>query len=126
MLKALTKALAAWTGRRPSEGQAPPAPTPAAREASPAAKVIAAPEVQRGGKPEAPRPSNGSPPAPAVLREHKANPAPERPALPAEVLEERIRVRAYFLAQAAGFPAGRSEEFWRQAEREIHSGNGHG
>jgi len=34
--------------------------------------------------------------------------------------EERIRFRAYFLAEAAGFPEGREDEFWFQAEKEIH------
>ena len=33
--------------------------------------------------------------------------------------EDKIRVRAYLLAEAAGFPAGRADEFWHQAEREI-------
>jgi hypothetical protein len=33
--------------------------------------------------------------------------------------EDRIRVRAYFLAEAAGFPEGRAEEFWFKAEKEI-------
>jgi hypothetical protein len=36
--------------------------------------------------------------------------------------EDRIRFRAYLLAEAAGFPAGRADEFWLQAEREIRSG----
>jgi hypothetical protein len=33
--------------------------------------------------------------------------------------EERIRERAHQLWQQAGEPAGRHEEFWRQAEAEI-------
>ena len=33
--------------------------------------------------------------------------------------EERLRIRAYYLAEAAGFPAGRANDFWYQAEREI-------
>jgi hypothetical protein len=37
-------------------------------------------------------------------------------------LEEKIRLRAYLLAEAAGFPPGRADEFWQQAEREIRSG----
>ena len=37
--------------------------------------------------------------------------------------EDKIRIRAYLLAEAAGFPAGRADEFWIQAERDIRSGN---
>jgi hypothetical protein len=33
--------------------------------------------------------------------------------------EEQVRMRAYFLAEAAGFPDGRADEFWQQAEQEI-------
>jgi hypothetical protein len=36
-----------------------------------------------------------------------------------EQLEEKIRVRAYLLAEEAGFPTGRADEFWLRAEREI-------
>jgi hypothetical protein len=35
--------------------------------------------------------------------------------------EDRIRIRAYLLAEKAGFPPGRADEFWHQAEREIRS-----
>jgi hypothetical protein len=38
---------------------------------------------------------------------------------PRETQEERIRVRAYFLAEAAGFPEGRADQFWLQAEKEA-------
>jgi hypothetical protein len=41
-----------------------------------------------------------------------------------ETQEERIRFRAYLLAEAAGFPDGRADEFWHQAEKEIRSGKG--
>jgi pyruvate/2-oxoacid:ferredoxin oxidoreductase beta subunit len=34
-------------------------------------------------------------------------------------LEERIRHRAREIWQASGYPEGRSEEFWLQAEQEI-------
>jgi hypothetical protein len=37
---------------------------------------------------------------------------------PKESREERIRLRAYLLAEAAGFPEGRADEFWLQAEKE--------
>jgi hypothetical protein len=37
-------------------------------------------------------------------------------------LEEKIRVRAYLLAEAAGFPTGRADEFWLRAEKEIRLG----
>src|SRR5207245_608750 len=37
--------------------------------------------------------------------------------------EDKIRFRAYLLAEAAGFPPGRADEFWHQAEKEIRSGN---
>jgi hypothetical protein len=37
---------------------------------------------------------------------------------PKESREESIRLRAYFLAEAAGFPAGRADDFWLQAEKE--------
>jgi hypothetical protein len=36
-----------------------------------------------------------------------------------ETPEERNRARAYLLAEAAGFPEGRAEDFWYQAEREL-------
>jgi hypothetical protein len=36
-----------------------------------------------------------------------------------ESVNERIRKRAYLLAEAAGFPEGRAEEFWLRAEKEI-------
>jgi hypothetical protein len=41
---------------------------------------------------------------------------------PKQSLEEKIRCRAYLLAEAAGFPPGRADDFWRQAEKEIRSG----
>ncbi len=34
-------------------------------------------------------------------------------------LEERIRNRAYLLAEAAGFPEGCADEFWFKAEKEV-------
>ena len=43
---------------------------------------------------------------------------------PKQSLEEKIRVRAYVLAEAAGFPSGRADDFWHQAEKEIRSGRG--
>lgn len=33
--------------------------------------------------------------------------------------EERIRVRAHHLWEAAGQPEDRQDEFWHQAEREL-------
>jgi hypothetical protein len=33
-------------------------------------------------------------------------------------LKQRIRERAYFLAEAAGLPQGRADEFWLRAEKE--------
>ena len=38
---------------------------------------------------------------------------------PKQSSEEKIRFRAYLLAEAAGFPAGRADEFWHQAEKDI-------
>jgi hypothetical protein len=40
---------------------------------------------------------------------------------PKQSVEEKIRFRAYLLAEAAGFPPGRAEEFWHEAEKEIRS-----
>jgi hypothetical protein len=37
--------------------------------------------------------------------------------------EDKIRLRAYLLAEKAGFPAGRADEFWHQAEKDVRSGN---
>ena len=36
-----------------------------------------------------------------------------------ESLEDRIRCRAYLLAENAGFPEGRADEFWYRAEQEV-------
>ena len=36
-----------------------------------------------------------------------------------ESLEDRIRRRAYLLAENAGFPEGRADEFWYRAEQEV-------
>jgi Protein of unknown function (DUF2934) len=36
-------------------------------------------------------------------------------------LEERVRHRAYELWEEAGRPAGRAEEFWRQARAEVEA-----
>ena len=36
-----------------------------------------------------------------------------------ESLEGRIRCRAYVLAENAGFPEGRADEFWYRAEQEV-------
>ena len=54
--------------------------------------------------------------APSVQRGIRTSPSIGEPQ------EERIRFRAYLLAEAAGFPAGRADEFWHQAEKEIRSG----
>jgi hypothetical protein len=40
---------------------------------------------------------------------------------PRQAVEENVRVRAYLLAEAAGFPAGRADEFWQEAEKEIRA-----
>jgi hypothetical protein len=45
--------------------------------------------------------------------------APEQARHNDESLTQKIRERAYFLAEAAGFPDGRADEFWHQAEREV-------
>jgi hypothetical protein len=37
-------------------------------------------------------------------------------------LEDRIRCRAYLLAENAGFPEGRADEFWYRAEQEVRRG----
>ena len=37
-------------------------------------------------------------------------------------LENRIRCRAYLLAESAGFPEGRADEFWYRAEQEVRRG----
>jgi hypothetical protein len=37
-------------------------------------------------------------------------------------LEDRIRYRAYLLAENAGFPEGRADEFWYRAEQEVRRG----
>ena len=39
-----------------------------------------------------------------------------------EALEDRIRCRAYYLAENAGFPEGRADEFWYRAEQEVRRG----
>ena len=39
-----------------------------------------------------------------------------------ESLEDRIRCRAYLLAENAGFPGGRADEFWYRAEQEVRRG----
>ena len=36
-----------------------------------------------------------------------------------ESLEDMIRCRAYLLAENAGFPEGRADEFWYRAEQEV-------
>ena len=38
---------------------------------------------------------------------------------------QRIRERAHALWQAAGHPHGRHDEFWLQAERELHGDEAH-
>jgi hypothetical protein len=40
-----------------------------------------------------------------------------------EPLEDRIRCRAYLLAENAGFPEGRADEFWYRAEQEVRRGD---
>ena len=43
-----------------------------------------------------------------------------RSPVPAQAtLEERVRLRAYLLAEGAGFPEGRTEEFWHRVEEET-------
>jgi hypothetical protein len=113
MFKLLTKVFAAWK-RQP--GTAPPA----ADAATPPARA----EV-REAAPAAPAP---------VADSRKEETAPARPGVPPPVSlpgevdggweEEQIRVRAYFLAEAAGFPDGREAEFWHQAAREIRGARG--
>ena len=44
------------------------------------------------------------------------------PANDREALEDRIRCRAYLLAEKAGFPEGRADEFWFRAEQEVRRG----
>jgi len=39
-----------------------------------------------------------------------------------EPLEDRIRCRAYLLAENAGFPEGRADEFWYRAEQDVRRG----
>ncbi|MEO5367038.1 MAG: DUF2934 domain-containing protein [Magnetococcus sp. WYHC-3] len=34
-------------------------------------------------------------------------------------LDEKIRIRAYYLAEKDGFPAGREQEYWYRAEQEL-------
>ncbi len=61
--------------------------------------------------------------APSAQRATRANPsAPVQSSGNREPQENRIRFRAYLLAEAAGFPAGRADEFWHQAEKEIRLG----
>jgi hypothetical protein len=38
---------------------------------------------------------------------------------PTEAWEERVRVRAYYLSQAAGDPPGRADAFWHDAEKQT-------
>jgi Protein of unknown function (DUF2934) len=47
---------------------------------------------------------------------------PTRTVSSREPEEEKIRFRAYLLAEAAGFPTGRADDFWHQAEKEIRFG----
>ena len=42
----------------------------------------------------------------------------------AEVLEDRIRERAYHIWEASGRPFGRNEEFWQRACEQIAIDNG--
>ena len=37
----------------------------------------------------------------------------------AEMIEERIRERAYHIWEASGRPSGRDQEFWHQARQQI-------
>jgi len=61
--------------------------------------------------------------APSAQRATRANPfAPVQNAPNRDPQEDRIRLRAYLLAEAAGFPAGRADEFWYQAAKEIRLG----
>jgi hypothetical protein len=59
---------------------------------------------------ESPEPRRVEPTVPAAPANASTDPGSQ---------EERIRVQAYLLAQDAGFPDGRAEEFWRLAEEEI-------
>lgn len=64
--------------------------------------------------------------APSAQRATKFSPSsPVQSSPNKEQLEEKIRVRAYLLAEKAGFPSGRSDEFWLQAEKEIRLGKSH-
>ena len=45
-----------------------------------------------------------------------------QPANDRESLEDKIRCRAYLLAEKAGFPEGRADEFWYRAEQEVRRG----
>jgi Protein of unknown function (DUF2934) len=47
-------------------------------------------------------------------RNRRTTPEPEASATP-----DAIRHRAYFLWEAAGYPAGRDVEFWLAAERDY-------
>jgi hypothetical protein len=40
----------------------------------------------------------------------------------ADPTEERIRIRAHQLWEAAGGPEGREVEFWHEAERDLKDG----
>jgi hypothetical protein len=116
MFKLLAKVFASWRGRPDTAPQAADAATPPAG----------------AGAPE-PAQAAPAPPAPAA-DSREGERAPARPdvsppaGLPADAggdrEEEQIRVRAYFLAEAAGFPAGRMDEFWHQAEREVRGAAG--
>jgi hypothetical protein len=60
--------------------------------------------------------------APSTQHAAKTAPAASFPnSDPKHSVEEKIRLRAYLLAEAAGFPSGRAEEFWHQAEIEVRS-----
>ena len=63
-----------------------------------------------GNNPTAPRANRTTPAAPAQSPNNR------------DPQEERIRYRAYLLAEAAGFPDGRADEFWHQAETEVRAG----
>ncbi|CCG07663.1 Putative uncharacterized protein [Pararhodospirillum photometricum DSM 122] len=44
----------------------------------------------------------------------------ERPPM-TEELQERIKTRAYYLAEAEGFPSGRDHDFWALAEAQVRA-----
>jgi hypothetical protein len=112
MFKLLTKVFASWKGQpdaAPSAADpATPPPREEAREAVQAAPAAPAQVADRRGEGAAPAGPDVPPPA-------QVDGARE---------EEQIRVRAYYLAEAAGFPKGRSDEFWHQAAREVRGAAG--